>query len=69
MGSKVAKGDRFGKLVVDHIIEIPGYIHKEDRIMHCKCDCGGEKDAPSQRLECGMILTCGCKLKPRGRKK
>ena len=59
-------GRRFGRLTAcerteqrDH-----GYI-----IWHCRCDCGGEIDVSSKRLQRGVIQDCGCVTKTSARGK
>lgn len=29
-------------------------------VWHCKCDCGGERDVPSNLLKNGSVKSCGC---------
>lgn len=51
-------GQRFGKLTVEYCLP---YTTKENRaIWHCKCDCGGYKDAVGKLLRNGHIHSCGC---------
>lgn len=66
--SKIPIGTRFGKLVV---IEDLGFIphvegHKRRGYL-CQCDCGNLKQANSNQLKTGNLLSCGrCELKSKG---
>lgn len=50
-------GKRFGYLTVLH--EIPS-SSKGNVMWLCKCDCGNETTATSNKLSCGGKLSCGC---------
>jgi hypothetical protein len=53
-------GKRFGRLVV---LEKTTEHNKSGRLLYlCKCDCGGEKKAPSYYLTDGSTKSCGCLL-------
>lgn len=49
-------GQRFGRLVVESWA--PGELR--DGAWLCRCDCGGEKLVPSNRLTRGVVISCGC---------
>jgi len=50
-------GVRFGRLTAVCRVENPKY---KGTSWLCKCDCGGEKIAPTQDLRSGKIQSCGC---------
>ncbi len=54
-------GMRFGKLVAIAPVD-PS--QKGDVIWHCRCDCGGEIDAPLPQLRSGYRKSCGCLSHP-----
>lgn len=60
-GCRDITGMRFGKLVA---IE-PAKEQKSGTVIwHCKCDCGGEVDAPLNQLTAGYRKSCGCLSHP-----
>ena len=51
------QGQRFGRLTVIKY----SHLDKHNRIVWlCKCDCGNEKEIPSQNLVTGRTTSCGC---------
>lgn len=61
-GQRDITGQRFGKLTALYPTE-----KRDGRgslIWHCKCDCGGEIDAPLHQLTAGYRKSCGCLSKP-----
>ena len=50
-------GMRFGRLTA---IENVGSNPQGNAMWRCKCDCGNEVIANSQRLKCGKTKSCGC---------
>lgn len=50
-------GMRFGRLVA---VEPVGKARDGQYIWHCKCDCGGTKDAILSNLKHGSVRSCGC---------
>ncbi len=61
-GQKDLTGQRFGKLTALYPTEKRG--RGGSLIWHCKCDCGGELDAPQHQLSSGYRKSCGCLSKP-----
>ncbi len=62
-GQRDLTGQRFGKLTA---LYPTGARDKGGSLVwHCKCDCGGEVDAPLHQLSCGYRKSCGCMSKPR----
>lgn len=61
-GQKDITGQRFGKLTALYPTE--GRGSDGTLIWHCKCDCGGEVDAPLRQLTNGYRKSCGCLSKP-----
>jgi len=59
-GQRDITGMRFGKLIA----EKPVGKDKNGLIWHCKCDCGGEVDAPLRQLNAGYRKSCGCLSRP-----
>ena len=57
-GQRDIRGQRFGKLTALYPTEKRG--HGGSLIWHCKCDCGGEVDAPLHQLAGGYRKSCGC---------
>lgn len=56
-------GRRFGRLsVVRFLRAAPG---SGNSIWLCRCDCGGETEAPGSRLKDGTTRSCGCIRKER----
>lgn len=51
-------GQRFGKLVA---IEPTAERRYGSVVWRCKCDCGGEINAPARLLKHGDIISCGCR--------
>ena len=60
-GQRDITGMRFGKLVAIAPVD-PS--QKGDVIWHCRCDCGGEIDAPLPQLTSGYRKSCGCLSHP-----
>ena len=60
-GQRDITGMRFGKLVAIAPVD-PS--QKGDVIWHCRCDCGGEIDAPLPQLRSGYRKSCGCLSHP-----
>ncbi len=55
-------GQRFGKLIAEYSTE---QVAKDGSYLwHCKCDCGGEVDAPLHQLTAGYRKSCGCMSNP-----
>lgn len=61
-GQKDITGLRFGKLTA--LYPASGRGCDGDLIWHCKCDCGGEIDAPLHQLRAGYRKSCGCLWHP-----
>lgn len=61
-GQRDITGMRFGMLVAI----MPTGESKKDvgAIWHCRCDCGGEVDAPLRQLTSGYRRSCGCLSHP-----
>ncbi len=57
-GQRDITGQRFGKLTALYPTEKRG--SGGSMIWHCKCDCGGEVDAPLHQLTAGYRKSCGC---------
>lgn len=53
----VFPGQRYGRLVV---LAEAGRDGKGYRLFECRCDCGGERVAPSYVLRRGSVRSCGC---------
>lgn len=51
-------GQRFGKLVVEELLEDSNKFNR--RMYRCKCDCGNETITSSICLTGGHTLSCGC---------
>lgn len=49
-------GQRFGRLSVLSVVGIRDGF----KIVHCKCDCGKEKDVKLNKLLSGELVSCGC---------
>ena len=60
-GQKDIGGQRFGKLTALYPVEGGGY---GETLWHCRCDCGGEIDAPIRSLASGSRKSCGCLSHP-----
>jgi len=59
---KDVSGRRFGLLTAERPV---GVVKKMGSIIwHCRCDCGGEVDAPLYQLTAGYRVSCGCKSRP-----
>jgi len=60
-GRRDIAGMRFGMLVAVEpaAVQQPGHT-----IWHCRCDCGGEVDAPLSQLTNGYRKSCGCLSHP-----
>lgn len=55
--AKDLTGQRFGRLTaLEPMPDIPG----RGLVWRCRCDCGGEKMAPSSKLLSGKVRSCGC---------
>lgn len=61
-GQRDISGQRFGKLTALYPTEKRG--HGGSLVWHCKCDCGGEVDAPLHQLTAGYRKSCGCLASP-----
>lgn len=60
-GQKDITGMRFGKLIAVEPLD----TRRDGRtIWRCKCDCGGEIDAPLSQLTAGYRKSCGCLSHP-----
>ena len=60
-GQRDISGMRFGKLIA----VAPVGVNKDENVVwHCKCDCGGEVDAPLPQLRSGYRKSCGCLSRP-----
>ena len=56
-GQRDISGMRFGRLIAEH----PLAERKHGQTLwHCRCDCGGEVDAPIHQLTAGYRKSCGC---------
>lgn len=55
-------GQRFGKLIALYPTGAKG--RGGSLIWHCRCDCGGEVDAPLHQLTAGYRKSCGCLSHP-----
>ena len=51
-------GSRYGRWVVQSVLQ-PGKTD-EDTIVHCRCDCGTERDMVLRHLKVGDSKSCGC---------
>ena len=53
------RGERYGKLTVlcDHLRE----GSSKSRKVHCRCECGNEKDIDLKALTSGCTVSCGCR--------
>jgi hypothetical protein len=60
-GQRDITGMRFGKLVAVAPVNPP---QKGGTVWHCRCDCGGEIDAPLRQLTSGYRKSCGCMSHP-----
>ena len=61
-GQRDITGQRFGMLTA---IAPVGVDKKAGTVVwHCKCDCGGEVDAPLHQLQSGCRKSCGCLSNP-----
>lgn len=59
-GRRDITGQRFGMLTALYPVEA-----KDGGLLwHCKCDCGGEVDAPLHQLTAGYRKSCGCLSHP-----
>lgn len=61
-GQRDITGMRFGMLVA--VAPAGDCGRNGSRIWHCKCDCGGEVDAPLNQLTSGYRKSCGCLRHP-----
>ena len=61
-GQKDITGQRFGKLTA--LYPTGAHGRGGTLIWHCKCDCGGEVEAPLRQLTAGYLKSCGCLRKP-----
>lgn len=51
-------GKIFGRWYVEYLSEQK--TNKGRKMYHCKCQCGNEKDVPSENLRRGDSQSCGC---------
>lgn len=49
-------GLRFCRLTVTYVVGVSNGF----KIVHCRCDCGNEKDVKLNRLLSGELKSCGC---------
>lgn len=56
--SKNLVGMRFGKLIVEELLQESNKFNR--RQYRCKCDCGNETIIPSGSLISGQTKSCGC---------
>lgn len=61
-GQRDIAGQRFGKLTARYPTGAKG--RGGSLIWRCKCDCGGEVDAPLHQLTAGYRKSCGCLSRP-----
>lgn len=61
-GRRDITGMRFGLLTALYPIEEQSKYG--ETVWHCKCDCGGEVDAPLHQLTAGYRKSCGCLSHP-----
>ena len=61
-GQRDITGKRFGKLTALYPTGAQG--RGGSLIWRCKCDCGGEVDAPLNQLSSGYRKSCGCLSRP-----
>lgn len=61
-GQKDVTGRRFGLLTAERPVGVDKKMGSV--IWHCRCDCGGEVDAPLHQLTAGYRVSCGCKSRP-----
>ncbi len=61
-GQRDITGQRFGMLTAQYCTGKIGTGNSY--IWHCKCDCGGEIDAPLKQLTGGYRKSCGCLSNP-----
>jgi len=50
-------GKRYGRLTV---VLTGGRNKRREKLLHCRCDCGGEIETPYPRLKSGNTKSCGC---------
>ena len=62
-GQRDITGQRFGKLTALYPTGKRG--KGGSLIWRCKCDCGGEVDAPLHQLSSGYRKSCGCLSRPK----
>lgn len=60
-GQKDITGQRFGKLTA---VRPTGEILNGSAVWLCRCDCGGEVNAPLHQLSAGYRKSCGCLSHP-----
>lgn len=53
-------GKRFGSLVVEKYI---GKNKRREAVWNCVCDCGNKRDVAGTELNCGNVVSCGCRDK------
>lgn len=64
---KDRSGERFGMLTV---VGDSGWRTKHGGVIwSCTCDCGGSKDVPTNLLQQGHVISCGCKAVSHGHSK
>lgn len=61
-GCRNITGQRFGKLTA--LFPTGDRGQNGDLVWHCRCDCGGEIDAPLHQLSAGYRKSCGCLSHP-----
>lgn len=57
-GQRDITGQRFGKLTA--LYPTGDRDRSGSLVWHCRCDCGGEVDAPLHQLSAGYRKSCGC---------
>ena len=61
-GQRDITGQRFGLLIAQY--PLPERDASGSTVWHCRCDCGGEIDAPLHQLTAGYRKSCGCLSHP-----
>lgn len=61
-GQRDITGQRFGRLTAQY--PLLARDASGSTVWHCRCDCGGEIDAPLHQLTAGYRKSCGCLSHP-----